>query len=343
MDEKLEPVYQFILRSLGISLDAQMDSEYPIHIGERELLIDLVVNSRDAMVLIDINPRINEDTIYKIYALSHLIDKQLVRGKELRLVCAGKSIKYSAQELSAKLGVEILLIPPKLYRFFAKITPVPESGHLFEHQRTNPSRLTSEKAWKVICSIMEGKSPSILAVSKKTGVSYGWTNALIHKLVDTGIVENDNGIRIRDVDRLLNLVSWERALEGLHLETIKTAFSTATKCMKEIALNLNKLGIDYAFTAHSAALFYGTSVSREDTVYLYLVNTFDREFVRSYSDGSAEGCFLKVYTPDRNIMKDSSVLADIRVVDICQNILDLAGLGNDGRTSAKELIRKIGK
>jgi len=343
MNENLEPVYRFILEKLQISPDAKIYQTYRISVGVRELRIDLAFESRDTITLVEIKPRINEDAIYRIFALFHLIDKKLLGKKEVRLVCAGKSLKYSTQELATRLGVETLLIPPKLYQYLSPKTTAYEANSPFKHLKSSPSRLTSEKAWKIVCSLLMDKSTNILSVSKKTGVSYGWTNNIIHKLEDSGMVTVDYGLRIKDPDKLFNLVSWERALEGLLLETINTNFSTATQCINEVALNLNKLGIDYAFTAHSSAVSYGSSIMREDTAYIYLPNPSDREVIRSFSVKEAGGCRLNVYVPERDIIKSSTMFKGIRIVDMCQNILDLAGLGMDGRIAARDLVNKGGK
>ena len=320
-----------------------MEWSYPISVGEREILIDMAIESIDTMTLVEIKPRINEDKIYRIYAVSHLINKQVLGRKKMRLVCVGKSLKYSTQELAKRLGVETLLIPPKLYQYLSPRVTASNLNALAEHFKLSRSRLTSEKAWKIVCCLLTDKPPNILAVSKKTGVSYGWTNNIIHKLEDSGIINGDYGLRIKDIDKLFNVVSWERPLEGLLVETINTNFGTATQCINEVALNLNKLGIDYAFTAHSSAVSYGSTIMREDTAYIYLSKPSDREAIRSLSERGAGGCRLKVYVPERDIMKSSTMFNGFRIVDVCQNILDLAGLGTDGRTAAKDLVNKIGK
>ena len=343
MSEDLELINQFVLEKLGISPDAKIKRSYPISVGERELLIDLAIESRDTMALVEIKPRINEDAIYRIYALSHMIDKQVVDRKKIRLVCAGKSLKYSNQELASRLGVETLLIPPKLYQYLSPRQTTSPANAPFEHLKASPSRLTSEKAWKIICSLLTDKPSSILSISKKTGVSYGWSNSIIHKLEDSGIITLDYGLKIKDIDKLFNVVSWERSLESLLVETINTNFSTSTHCINEVALNLNRLGIDYAFTAHSSATSYGSSIMREDIAYIYLPNPSNRKVLRSFSESEAGGCRLKVYAPDRDVMKASIILNGIRIVDACQNVLDLAGLGMDGRIASKDLVSKIGK
>lgn len=150
MGGELEPFYQSILEKLGIASDAQIERKYSIPVGDRKLRIDLAIKSGDTLTLVEIKSRINEDTIYRIYTLSHLINEQSMNGRRLKLVCAGKSLKYSTQELSARLGVEILLIPPKLYHYLAPMTTVSGAGVPFEHLKASPSRLTSEKAWKIV-------------------------------------------------------------------------------------------------------------------------------------------------------------------------------------------------
>jgi DNA-binding Lrp family transcriptional regulator len=343
MNENLDLINQFVPEKLGISSDSKIKWFYPISIGEMELLIDLAIQSKGTMTLIEIKSMINEDAIYRIYALSALINKQDIDNKKVRLVCAGKSLRYSTQELASRLGVETLLIPPKLYQYLSKGATASEVNAPFEHLRASSSRLTSEKGWKIVCSLLTDKPSNILSISKKTGVSYGWTNNIIHKLEDSGIITVDYGLRIKDIDKLFNVVSWERALESLLLETINTNFRTATQCINEVALNLNRFGIDYAFTAHSSAVSYGSSIMREDTAYIYLPNQSDKEVIRSFSEREAGGCRLKVYVPERDVMKSSTMFNGIRIVDVCQNILDLAGLGMDGRIAAKDLVNKIGK
>lgn len=343
MTEDLKLVYQFILENLQISPDAKIELAYPISIGERELEVNLAIESRDTLVLVEFKHRINEEAIFRIYAISRLLDKQVLDNKKIRLICAGKSLKYSVQEIANRLGVETLLIPPKLYQNLSSVGTISEASGSFKHLKASSSRLTSEKAWKIVCYLLTETPRNILSVSKKTGVSYGWTNTIIHELENAGMITMDYGIRIKDIDKLLNLVSWERALEGIRLETINTDFITATQCISEIALNLNRLGVDYAFTAHSSAVLYGSSIMREDTAYIYLPNPSDRQYVKSFSVRETGGCRLKVYAPERDIMKSSVMVNGIRIVDICQNILDLAGLGMDGRIAAKDLVNKVGK
>lgn len=343
MEKELEPVYRFVLEELGISSDSQIEREYPIRIGERELRIDLAIKSKNTLTLIEIKPTINEDAIYRIFALSHLLDNKMTGGRQLQLVCVGKTLKYSTKDVAERLGVRMVLIPPKLYNYLTPAMALSDENARFGRFKAGPPKLAAEKAWKIICYLLNDRPASILAVSKKTGISYGWTNNIIHKLEDFGIINADYGLRIKDIDKLLNVVSWERPLESLLVETINTNFSTAAQCINEVALNLNRLGIDYAFTAHSSAVSYGSTIVREDTAYIYLPELSSREAIRSFSERNTKGCRLKVYAPDRNIMKFSTIFNGIRIVDVCQNILDLAGLGIDGRIAAKDLVYKSGK
>ncbi len=334
---------QFMLEKLGIAHDAQVMRGYPIRVGDRELLVDIAIKSGDTLTLIEVKSRINEDAIYRIYALSHLIGDHPKEIKRLRLVCAGKSLKYSSQELADKLGIEILVLPPKLYHSIVLTATTPEEISPYVPFKLSPSGITSEKAWKIVCTILADKPLNILALSRQTGISYGWTNTIIHKLENSEIIRREYGLMIKDVDRLLNVVSWERPLEGFHIETINTGFKTATDCMNEVALNLNKRGVDYAFTAHSSALYYGSSIVRDDFAYIYIPDASERSFLRTYSVDKTSGSALKIYVPDRDVIKSSKIFNGIRVVDYCQNLLDLAGLGIDGRTSAKDLVNKIGR
>ncbi|MHB8372302.1 MAG: hypothetical protein ACYDAO_04860 [Thermoplasmataceae archaeon] len=344
MNENFEPLYQFLLEKLNIRNPKKIEKEYKILIGNRELIIDLAIETTETVTLIEFKSRINEETIYRIYTLSHLIDKNLLGTRNIRLVCVGKSLKYSTQELSERLNVEVIILPPKIYHYFSSSNSFAKLNTSADQIKISPLRVTSQKSWKIICSLMESEFSSIRAISQSSGVSYGWTHSITKRLAEAGIVNiGAYGVRLQDVDRLLNVVSWERPLESLLVKDITTNFSNAKDCMQEVALNLSKVGIDYAFTVHSSAVYYGTSVIRDDTVYLYLPISSDRDIIESFAADKKMGCRLKIYVPDRDVIGSSKLIGGIRMVDIYQTIMDLAGIGVGGYASAKELVKKIGK
>ena len=343
MDDELEQANDYLLGKLRLPLDSRIEDHFSIKLGNREFLIDKAVESLNYVTLIELKSRINEDTVYRIYALSTLLEAQRNKKDRIRLVCAGKSVKYSTQELADKLGVEIVILPHKLYNILAPVQYNSTESNREFSVRTSPAKITSHKAWKIICTILSKRPPSILSLSKEANVSYGWTNSIIHKLGDAGIIHMSYGLMIKDLDKLFNAVSWERPLESFHVETIHTRFKISNDCINEVALNLNKLGIEYAFTAHSSALYYGSTTIRDDTAYIYLPDPRARQNLKIFSVNNEKGCALKVYTPDRDIMASSQILGGVRIVSFCQNLLDLAGLGIDGRTSLKELVSKDGK
>ena len=105
MDDELEQANHYLLEKLGLPLDARFEDNFSIKLGNREFLIDKAVESLNYVTLIELKSRINEDTVYRIYALSRLLEDQRNIKNRIRLVCAGKSLKYSTQELADKLGV----------------------------------------------------------------------------------------------------------------------------------------------------------------------------------------------------------------------------------------------
>ncbi|MCY0851334.1 hypothetical protein [Thermoplasma acidophilum] len=163
------------------------------------------------MTLVEIKSKI-EDVLYIIYAISHLINNQAVGTKELKLVCAGKTIEYSIHQLAKKLGVETLLIPPKLYQYLSVLLAESGVDAYYQHVKTSQLKITSEKAWKIICSSMADKPSSILSISRKTNVSFGWANYVIHRLKNARIISMACGLRLKDLDRPFNVVSWKELL-----------------------------------------------------------------------------------------------------------------------------------
>ena len=371
------PFYNFIMKQLNINDYDNIDNEYNINIGDLYLNVDLAIKTKDDLILVEVQPRITEDTIYRMYSLSHLIAKKSIGKRKLIPVCAGKSMKYSTKQLSEKLGVDIIIIPPGIYQYFSltkgkvsfntnnvtlksKILDNDQSNR-FEHIRTVPLRITSIKAWKVICSLLEKENINILHTSRHSGVSYGWTNNIIHKLDNVGIITYDHGINIKDIDKLLNAISWERSMNSMLIKKINTDFPNAFECMKEISVNFDKSGIDYAFTSYSSAPYYGSSIIRDDNVYMYLssISNIDilelyentnlrlkssstKKGINLYKSKGNKNCTINVYLPDRDVMNNTKTINNMRMVNICQNILDLAGMGIGGHIPAKELVNKIG-
>lgn len=341
MAENHSNLYQYLAEKLGITGDYTVRSHFGIRVGRNEITVDLAMETVDLLVLLEIKSRINEDTVYRMSAISSLVVETLSGKKELRKVCVGKSINASVEDLSKKLGVETLLIPTSIFQSFKPLSRMVEGGSEVDTLKFTSSRITSLKAWRLICTIIEERPSSILSAAKLAKISYGWTNNIIHKLEQSELIRYELGYRIDDLDRLFNLVSWERPLEGLRIETVNTGFKTANECIEDIALNLNIKEIDYAFTGHSAALYRDTSIIREDTVYIYLRDTRNRGYLQNYKKGTNHGCRINVYASDRDIMSDSQSINGVRIVSLCTNILDLAGLGIEGRSSAKELAKRL--
>ena len=197
MEEKTMLASQYILKHLNVEPDAKVEAEYGIDTGNQMLRIDYLINSRDSMILIEVKPRINEETIYKINTYSQILNNQLKNHKKLRMVCIGRAINYAANYLASILGVEILLIPREVLQ---DLTPTEKNLLALlnrNYVKKTPSKITSEKFWKVICSIIKDKPFNILSISKNSGVSYGWTNMIVHKLLESKIIDRKYGITLK--------------------------------------------------------------------------------------------------------------------------------------------------
>lgn len=148
MEHDTKLINQFILEKLRISADAKIKLAYPITVGEKEILIDLAIESGNTITLVEIRSGINEDAVYRIYAISHLINKQIVGKKKIRLVCVGKSLKYGTQELAIRFGVETLLIPPKLYEYLLPRRIGNDANASFIHSKPNHIRIITYITFK---------------------------------------------------------------------------------------------------------------------------------------------------------------------------------------------------
>lgn len=191
-------------------------------------------------------------------------------------------------------------------------------------------KLTSPKSWQVVSHLLRIKETSIRHLPIESGVSYGWSHATVQSLVSKEIASNSSGYaEITDINKLLNGIAWERPFEKLLAREIRIAANSATALAREISLVCDEQQIPCAFTSFTAGELYTGYSARHDSVYLYLEEKNMNELAGMFEEQTRGGIAARVYSPDRNVFKDSrkSPTENIWLVSPSQTLLDCAGLG----------------
>lgn len=232
--------------------------------------------------------------------------------EDIQLVLAAKSVPAGVEEVLAILKGHVVELPANL-EIEATQSSVP----------LGKTQVTTDKAWRVICTLLERPVPSINQLHRDAGVSYGWTHKTVKNLEKLGVVGRESGLlTVTDRSRLLNGVAWERPLEALQTFELSTGFESVEEGGRELTHALDRAGSEFAFTAHTAASLYTGHGFRSDRAYLYATDTdLVQELV-----GEGDGPTLVVYEPDRRL-EETQLREAIRLASPCQVLLDLAGMG----------------
>ncbi|OPY32619.1 MAG: hypothetical protein A4E32_01201 [Methanomassiliicoccales archaeon PtaU1.Bin124] len=249
-----------------------------------------------------------------------------------RYVIITRAASNNIFQLAKKLGIEIILT---------------ERGEELRDQSKNvrmkPLKVTPEKTWKVICTLISNGPSSIRQLSLKSDVSYGWAHATITQLLDHDIViKNGDYVHIIDQEKLLNAVAWERPVKKLKILEMSIPFRYDQKAaaLESVQDHLRSHGVEFAFGLFDAGSRYTNYAFRNDSIQIYLRED-DLELIDDLSTAQEGTIVLQAYRPDREIFDSTRILEGIRVTSPCQTLMDLAGLGYGGKDMTMELVKKI--
>jgi hypothetical protein len=202
-------------------------------------------------------------------------------------------------------------------------------------------KLTSPKSWRVVSYLLGTKEASIRHLSIGSGVSYGWTYAIVQALISKRIASEGRGhIKITDINKLLNGIAWERPFERLFTQEIRIAANSATALAREISSVCDEQQIPCAFTSFTAGELYTGYGASHDSIYLYLDKKNIAELAEMFEVRTEGGYAIRFYNPDRNLFKDRIMFSieNIWLVSPAQALLDCAGLGYAGHDLTLKLV-----
>jgi hypothetical protein len=306
-----------------IRQDSPFEDNYPLR-------FDLIIEDSSKTYIIELKRIVQLEGLSQLGLLKMLLNANNTSTQNIEFVIAGKRITAEAVEAAEKTGMRFVKLPNNMNLEGAR-----------DKHGTIPVKLTSPKSWQVISYQLKMKEASIRKISVGSGVSYGWTHAIIGALASKGIVSDAGGdLKITDINKLLNGIAWERPFEKLFTQEIRISADNTISLAKEICHACDEQRIPCAFTSFTAGEIYTGYSARHDSVYLYLEKKNIAELIGMFDVRTEGKIAVRIYAPDRDVFKDRRTFSveGVWLVSPAQALLDCAGLGYAGRDLTLKLV-----
>ncbi|MHB8119746.1 MAG: hypothetical protein ACYDHX_13640 [Methanothrix sp.] len=294
------------------------------------LQFDLIIEDGSKTYVVELKRIVRLDELSQLGLLRLLMNASCTSTGNIEFIIAGKLITKEAAQAAEKIGIRFIKLPAGANMEEAHDKP----GNM-------PVKLTSPKSWQVISYLLKVKAASIRQIAIGSGVSYGWTHAVVRALAAKGIVSDTGGhAEITGINKLLNGIAWERPFERLLAQEIRIAANSPVALAQEICLVCDEQQIPCAFTSFTAGEIYTGYSARHDSAYLYLEKKNIAELTGMFDVHSDGGIIARIYTPDRDVFKDRRIFSTqgVWLVSPAQSLLDCAGLGYAGRDLTQTLV-----
>jgi hypothetical protein len=310
-----------------IKQESTFSDDYPI-------LFDLIIDDGGKRFVIDIKRIVRLAELSKLGFLKQLLTADRVDIHTVEFVIVGKRITAEAKSAAEKTGIRIVQLPAET-----------DIGNREEKPGLKPVKITAVKSWQVIFRLLKvNPLGSIRQLAMETGVSYGWVHATVRSLMEKGIVSDMDGLKVTDLNKLLNGVAWERPFERLFFRELHITAENPIALAQEIGLVCAENNIPCAFTSFTAGEIYTQYSVRHDSVYVYIDKDEVGKLASMFDLRTEGGIAVRLYTPDRDVFRERRVhsIPGVPVVSPSQALLDCAGLGYVGRDLTVKLVGIIG-
>jgi hypothetical protein len=271
--------------------------------------------------------RLSRDDVAKALLAKRLVETRRDEGTQIEFVLMAKKVPDRVRDIAAVVGINVIQLGMDF--------PLPSRK---SSSRGRISKLSHPRSWQIVTSLLWSGPSSIRRLSKIEGVSYSWTHATVTRLIEMGVAERSStGVRIVDLDRLMDGISWERPLNRLLLEEIPVSGKDYMEAAREVEALLNSWNVGHAFTAFTAGGIYTGHSQRFDKVYVYIDQSELDELKRTIFDEGGE-ITVNVYGYDKEFLRDTAKRDGLTLASPSTTLLDLIGLGYKGRALSREMV-----
>ncbi len=334
MDDNKDDYEDAILSAIRTgfgSLPPPQVIDRPAELGAlgREFQADLVARAGDVFIVAEVGDRLTIEDVARAFMYSHLIEREDLLPGRVEYVLVAKVVPDGVRELAPRVGVTVLRVPGDLQLPRSK----PKVG-------IQVSKLSNEKSWEVVSCMLRTGPASVRVISMEAGVSYGWTHATVSRLQQMGVaVRTPDGVALKDVERLLNGLAWERPLKSLWFENDqRIAGPDVMQAGRTMSGYLSDNDIAHAFTGPTAGGLYTGYAHRFDRLYIYLDHEDPLLALGPLEDPHGT-VSVTVLRSDRDVYGSTEVMDGLRLASEAQTLLDLAGMGASAWDMTLEVAR----
>ena len=313
----------------------KIETEVRFQSNRRSFVVDLVMEDSRSIFFIEVKKKLSPDVIYRFFALKEWMSETPESNKEKIFLIAAQDIDQTLASMATLLGFRV-------ERVFLPASELESPGSI----ESLKVKITADKAWKTIVSLLKYQPTSIYNVKMKSGVSYGEAHRVITYLRSRDLLtKRGNFVSVSDVRPILNAAFWERPLKSLMVKHFNIKHDSVENIPMEISELLERNNVKHAFTGIAAygICFGGIRNESSFDLYVDISNPVFIGLMEDITTADESGIHLFLYSPDRDVFNESKKVVNTRLVGEGQLLLDLSGGDKMALQLANELVRHIGK
>lgn len=335
MLDKQDKIITILRERLGISDNAivQWDPHLENNSNFRP---DLAIADGDRLTIVEVKDTARFEALSQIYLYGKVL-MDFYGKRDVLPVIMARRFTPELEEIAQKYNVKLIGLPRDIQLY--------DKSPLQLESSSQKTRITSEKSWRVVSSLLRNHFATIRQISQSEHVSYGLAHLVISNLQKQGVVARKAGYyEIADVRKLLNGIAWERPFEKQKVTEVGTSFKTSYAAAKAISKRLQDQGKGFAFTGYTAGSLYTGYAVQHDAVDLYLKDQVSVELIQGqYSEDGVNSVKVRIYAPDRDVFGNTRELESVTVVSPEQALLDLAGFGYHSMDMTDAMVKYFGR
>lgn len=324
-----QKILHVLSKKIRISPNARVSSEQFVQIDNVMYEFDAIVENGKELIYVEIKNRLTNEGLSKFNLYKDVITKQSKEKTKFAMVV--RKVGAQAETLAKVLGIILIEAPRSFF------------GEDFQVSRATRVRLSTTKSFNVIFKMIENGPSTIQELSEISATSYGWTQAVVRRLIDLRVAERKYGLySLSNLDKLFDAVAYERPIGSLVSKEYWAGPENIMELARDFTLHGELGNIEVALMGPTALLAYDPYQVRSDEMYLYIDSSKVTAVKDEFSLDNNGTVKIVIFLPDRNVFANSQKVNGIRVTSKEQTLLDLISFGLLYRDSCRRMVDKVG-